>query len=103
MELNKAFGSAFVFSDSLVAPAVTPGVTPVVTPSVTPEITPAVIPVVRHDVTREFTHEGTHEVKRKSKSPEVYVLRVQICRDDCHLLCMFLLIFTVSFILSSRN
>lgn len=87
MELNKAFGSAFVFSDSLKLGAA-------VAPEVTPAVTPVVTPVV--------THEVTHEVKpkRKSKSPEVYVLRVHICRDDCHFLCMFLFIFAVSFILS---
>lgn len=37
------------------------------------------------------------------RKPEVYVLHVQIGRDDCHLLCLFLLIFSVSFILSSRG
>ena len=35
--------------------------------------------------------------------PDVYLLQVQINRDDCHLLCMFLLVFTISFILSNKK
>lgn len=82
MELKEAFGSAFVFSDSLK-----------LEPDVTPEVTPEVTDMV------------ADKPKRKSKHalpPGVYVLRVQIGHDDCHLLCMFLLIFAISFILSSR-
>lgn len=36
-------------------------------------------------------------------SPDVYVLNVEIGKDDCHLLCVFLLVFSLSFILSNRK
>lgn len=38
-----------------------------------------------------------------SASPQIYAIHVEIGRDDCHLLCMFLLVFTISFILSGRK
>ena len=89
MDLNDAFGSAFVFSRLGTENA-----------------------EKRDDDKREeeeeeeevlFVRETTNVTKPKRKPPEVYVFNLQIGRDDCHLLCMFLLIFIISFILSSRK
>ena len=83
MDLNKAFGSAFVSSSKL--------------GTSDQEVT-------KPEVELDAEPEVVTKVVRKTKPipPEVYVLHVQIGREDCHLLCMFLLIFAVSFILSSR-
>lgn len=93
MDLNQAFGSAFFLSDSLkLGAAVSPDGSTEESTKVSPEVSPEILPEVSPEP----------KPKRKVSPPEVYVLRVQIGRDDCHLICMFLLVFAVSFILSSR-
>ena len=94
MDLNEAFGSAFVFSHAMV------------TSKPLKLGTSDNTSYSNSDAVSSDTSDKPKRVKSESKpvlsKPEVYVLHVQIGREDCHLLCMFLLIFAVSFILSSR-
>lgn len=92
MDLNKAFGSAFVFSRGSNSVNLlqlgTNGTDGTINETQAPVSPP----------------KKTYQKPRQYKiPPEVYVLHVQIGRDDCHLLCMFLLVFSISFILSSRK
>lgn len=35
--------------------------------------------------------------------PGIYLIQLQIARDDCHMICVFLLVFILSFLLSNRK
>jgi len=105
MDLEKAFGPQFKFTSKIIpllqpdrlgmetptestvtpAPAVSP-VTPVVSPG-----NPVVSPV------------NTVEPVSLLTPPNVYLIQIQINRDDCHLVITFLLVFIISFLLSSRK
>lgn len=45
-----------------------------------------------------------HNSKSKLGSPmsDIYMIQIQIGRDDCHLLCMFLLVFIISILLNKK-
>lgn len=96
MDLNDAFGSAFGLSKPLNlgtsggVDSPNPEPNTIANPDSTPVSKPQSKPLRRPASSVQIP-------------PEVYVLHVQIGRDDCHLLCMFLLVFTISFILSSRK
>jgi len=36
-------------------------------------------------------------------SPEIYLVQFHISRNDCHTICLFLLVFIISFLMSSRK
>lgn len=36
-------------------------------------------------------------------SSDMYLIQIQIGRDDCHLMCMFLLIFIISILMNRKN
>lgn len=87
MDLEKAFGSEFTFTSKTV-PLLQPdrlGVDKVEEVKDTEKITKPKI-----------------NVEAPVKSPDVYLLQIQIGRDDCHLVCMFLLVFIISFLLSRK-
>lgn len=89
MDLNDAFGSAFGFSKPLKLGTLNLGTSGGID-SPNPDSRPVSKP-------------QSKPASPVQIPPEVYVLHLQIGRDDCHLLCMFLLVFTISFILSSRK
>lgn len=81
MDLKQAFGRDFTFTyktDPLFQPPEALGNT---VTKLVPDV--PVTPITRH--------------------PEIYLLQVQIGRDDCHLVCMFLFVFIISFLLSRRS
>lgn len=93
MDLHDAFGSAFVFSRLGTGGTENPGDDEKKQPRVEAE-----------EEVKNMKKETVSRPKRRAlpEVPEVYVLNLQIGRDDCHLLCMFLLVFTISFILSRK-
>jgi len=36
-------------------------------------------------------------------NPEIYLVQFHISRDDCHTICLFLLVFIISFLMSARK
>lgn len=102
MDLSAAFGTAFVFADAGLGAAKYPHVpsgksnVPKPTPTVTTSVDEPVKSLDLHPATT-MPYESDNAV------PDVYIFNIQIGRDDCHLMCMFLLVFTISFILGSRK
>ena len=86
MDLTEAFGAAFRSTTIPAARTV---------PTVAPEF-----PAVHKP---EPTLGTTARLGLASETPEVYVLNVEIGKDECHLICVFLLVFSLSFILSNRK
>lgn len=98
MDLSAAFGSAFVFSDAKRLGATRyPHMKPA---EQTTLIQEPLTPAQEQEPTTTMNYS---RIPENPEVPEVYILNVQIGRDDCHLMCMFLLVFTISFILGSRR
>lgn len=90
MDLTEAFGAAFS--------------RPVMTVPTAPEVSAIHKPapeVSRNNSSTAATLGST--LATSGSTPEVYVLNVEIGKDDCHLICVFLLVFSLSFILSNRK
>ena len=97
MDLKAAFGPQFTFTSSVI-PLLQPqrlGMEAVETVE-----TPVVQEVVQEHVQE---HVVQHAQPTHDAIPDVYLLQIHIGRDDCHLICTFLLVFIISFILSSRK
>jgi len=43
-----------------------------------------------------------NDVKVRRDSRPAYIISIELAQDDCHLLCMFLIIFTLSLLLSKK-
>ena len=46
--------------------------------------------------------EPKHVVKSQHALRPAYIISIELAQDDCHLLCMFLIIFTLSLLLSKK-
>lgn len=46
--------------------------------------------------------EPKHVVKSQYALRPAYIISIELAQDDCHLLCMFLVIFTLSLLLSKK-
>jgi len=93
MDLQAAFGPQFTFTSSVI-PLLQPqrlGMEAVETPDV--EVVQPVQQVVQ----------PVQPVQTVQTQPDVYLIQIHIGRDDCHLICVFLLVFIISFILSSKK
>ena len=58
------------------------------------------------DVPRTPSSDQVQTIPIPSKSSgggDVYFVHIEIGRDDCHLICMFLAVFIISFLFSSRK
>ena len=100
MDLEKAFGPQFKFTSKII-PLLQPDRLGMETPTestVTPVVSPA-NPVVYP------ANPVVSQVEPVSllTPPNVYLIQIQINRDDCHLVITFLLVFIISFLLSSRK
>jgi len=96
MDLEKAFGKNFSFTSN-VPPLLQPerlGMENIPT-AVEQQVTPPEITNVQNV--------QPAQIQPVQVNPDVYLIQIQIGRDDCHLVCTFLLVFIISFILSSRK
>jgi len=99
MDLKAAFGPQFTFTSSVI---------PLLQPQrlgmeVQEEVQQVqqVQEIVQEPVVQEHVVQQVQPAQ--DAIPDVYLLQIHIGRDDCHLICTFLLVFIISFILSSRN
>lgn len=91
MDLTEAFGAAFKSARVPAARTV---------PTVSSEFSAIQKPEPRIET---LSSTGATLGSTVAETPEVYVLNVEIGKDECHLICVFLLVFSLSFILSNRK
>lgn len=101
MDLEKAFGKNFSFTSN-VPPLLQPERLGMEIVSTAVEQSSNVQQVTPPEITNVQNVQNVQPVHIHPQ-PDVYLIQIQIGRDDCHLLCTFLLVFIVSFLLSSRN
>lgn len=104
MNLSEAFGSAYTPPESKFRAKGFPAFKTIGSPEVQNEVQNEVHDEVQNEVQNEVQHQ--HRRKKQStrrNTPKAYVLHVEIGREDCHLLCLFFLIFSISFMLSSKK
>ena len=99
MDLEKAFGPQFKFTSNVI-------------PLLQPERRGVEnIPVTSPELTESANFQSSTPIAPVSPvipitqvlPPDVYLLQIQIGREDTHLICLFLFVFIVSFLLSSRK
>ena len=107
MDLEKAFGPQFKFTSKII-PLLQPDRLGMETPTestVTPVVSPANPVVSPANPVVYPANPVVSQVEPVSllTPPNVYLIQIQINRDDCHLVITFLLVFIISFLLSSRK
>lgn len=100
MELSEAFGKFF---PSAMPVQEEPQPTPVVQEPVVPKRKPQkqkTKPVER-ELGFSKRYLGMSDISEID--PRFYMINIQIAQDDCHLICVFLLVLILSFLLTKKN